>query len=132
MRVTEQAATDEEYYLKNWRKDWMTDDQWECYQMLADLFYGFQHITGKLHNFGEGIALNTYSNNFATFDYNQLTRAVLMAHDRMIRFSIEPSGPGMLKLVLFKRHKREGSMFERHPTMEQAINDFRTRGYGWG
>jgi hypothetical protein len=109
-----------------YRKDWMTDDQWECYEMLADLFRGFHHIHGKLHECGRGIALNTtQTGSFATFDFDGLTRAVLMAHERMIRFSIEPSGPGMLKLVLHKRHKREGMMSERHPTIEGAIERFR-------
>lgn len=110
----------------DYRKDWMSDDQWECYQMLADLFLGFHHISGKLHNWGTGIKLNTtQTGSFATFDFNNLTRAVIMAHDRMIRFEIEPSGPGMLGLTLFKRHTREGLMHERHPTIEDAISSAR-------
>lgn len=113
--------------MEGYREEWMSDDQWECYKMLADIFLGFHHITGKLHNYGRGIALNTRSGSFATFDFADLTRAVIMAHDRMIRFAIEPSGPGMLKLVLHKRHKREGRMYERHPTIEQAIADLRGR-----
>ena len=105
-----------------YRKDWMTDDQWECYQMLADLFLGFHHIHGKLHEWGTGIRLNTTQvGSFATFDFDALTRAVVMAHDRMNRVEIAPSGPGMLGIVLHKRHKREGSMSERHPTIENAI-----------
>jgi hypothetical protein len=103
----------------------MTDDQWECWQMIADLYFGFHHVIGKLHEWGHGIAFNTrQTGSFATFDFDGLTRAVLMAHERMIRFSIEPSGPGMLKLVLHKRHKRDGSMTERHPTIEGAIERF--------
>lgn len=109
-----------------YRLDWMSDDQWECYQMLADLYRGFHHIVGKLKPYGYGIALSTpFTNYFASFDYNNLTRAVFMAHDRMIRFEIEPSGPGRFKLVLHKRHTREGRMFERHPTIEQALADYR-------
>lgn len=104
------------------RLDWMTDDQWECYQMLADIFLGFHHIYGKLHEWGSGIKLNTsYTSSLATFDFDGLTRAVIMAHDRMIRMEIVPSGPGMLGIVLHKRHKREGLMSERHPTIEEAI-----------
>jgi len=109
-------------YNARHKKDWMSDDQWECYQMLADIYFGFHHIHGKLHPWGSGIKLNTYQvGSFATFDFDGLTRAVVMSHDRMIRLEIVPSGPGMLGLVLFKRHKRDGSMYERHPTIEQAI-----------
>lgn len=109
-----------------YRKDWMSDDQWECYQMLADLYRGFHHITGKLHDSGKGIRLNTTQvGAFATFDFDILTRAVIMAHDRMIRFEICPSGPGMLGLEFHKRHTREGRMYERHPTIEEAIAKFR-------
>ena len=104
----------------------MSNDQWECYQMLGDLFFGFHRITGKLHEWGSGIKLNTTNvNSFATFDFNRLTRAVVMAHDRMIRLEICPSGPGMLGITLFKRHVRKGSMYERHPTIEDAIKTIR-------
>lgn len=110
----------------SYRKDWMTDDQWECYQMLADLFMGFHHIHGKLHEWGKGIKLNcTHVSHFATFDFDGLTRAVLMAHDRHIRFCIEPSGPGMLGLVLHKRDRDGEHMWQRHPTIEQAIEQFK-------
>lgn len=107
--------------MNNYRKDWMSDDQWECYQFLADLFLGFHHIHGKLHEWGNGIKLNTYcTGSFATFDFDGLTRGVVMAHDRMIRLEITPSGPRMLGIVLHKRHKREGRMYEKHPTLEDA------------
>ena len=108
------------------RLDWMSDDQWECYEMLGDLFLGFHHVTGRLHEWGTGIKLNTTSvGSFATFDFDSLTRTVVMAHDRMIRVEICPSGPGMLSLVLFKRHTREGPMHQRHPTIEEAISVIR-------
>jgi hypothetical protein len=109
-----------------YRKDWMSDDQWECYLMLADLYYGFHHVTGKLHKWGTGIRLNTHQvGGFATFDFDKLTRAVVMAHDRKIRFGVYPSGPGMLGLELYKRHARTGLMRERHPTIEDAIKAIR-------
>ena len=94
--------------------------------MLGDLFFGFHHVTGRLHEWGTGIRLNTTSvGYFATFDFDRLTRTVVMAHDRMIRVEICPSGPGMLGLVLFKRHTREGPMHQRHPTIEEAISAIR-------
>lgn len=110
-----------------YRKSWMSDDQWECYQMLADVFGGFHHVHGGLHPWGGGIALNSYqaASKLATFDFDYLTTAVILAHDRMIRFSVESSGPRMVKLVLHKRHTREGQMSERHPTIEDAVSRVR-------
>jgi hypothetical protein len=103
------------------REPWMTDDQWECAQMFADVVGGFHHITGTIKPHGEGIKVSDYSGRWATFDFDRLTRLVVLAHDRMIRACVEPSGPRMIGVTLWKRHTREGSMFERHPTMEQAI-----------
>lgn len=115
-------------YEKYYRKDWMSDDQWECAEMLADLFFGWHHVQGEIKQLGSGIKLNTSASNWAaTFDYDGLTRAVVMAHDRMIRFEFRPSGSRLMQLVLHKRHTREGAMHERHPTLEEAIVAARKR-----
>lgn len=116
---------------EQWHKDndykWMNDEQWECFEMLCDLCRGAHHIGGKVKPWGKGIAVNIrYGFNAATYDFSGLTEAVIMAHDRCIRFEIEPSGPGMLRLVFHKRDGREGEMWQRHPTLEQAIANLRT------
>lgn len=112
-----------EEWENSFREDWMTDDQFECLKLLADVHNGFNHMFGKVHPHGNGIKLNaTCANNLSTFDYDGLTRLVIWAHDRMIRVEITPSGPNMIGLVAHKRHHREGRMFERHPTIEDAID----------
>jgi hypothetical protein len=82
---------------------------------------------GKIQASGEqGLFINSKASHYmSTFDYSNLTKAVVIAHDRMIRFQIEPSGPRMLKFTAHKRHLREGRMYERHPTMEEAISNVR-------
>ncbi len=99
---------------------WMTPDQFECFTMLCDLMRGYHHVSGNIKPCGSGIEINTRATGWATFDFNHLTTAVVMAHKRSIRFEIEPSGPRMLKLCLHKR-QRTGLMHERHPTLEQAM-----------
>ncbi len=111
--------------IRNNLYPWMDDNQFECFLMLCSLFCGEHHIMGKIKESGEGIVINCFNHGWATFDFSLLTRAVIMAHDRMIRFEISPSGPRMLKLHLHKRHAREGRMYERHPTIEDAIKDNR-------
>jgi hypothetical protein len=117
------AVVEERYSSKFYRKEWMSDDQWECAQLLADLMGGFHHVKA-IKDFGLGICTNLWPR-LSTYDFNDLTRAVFMAHDRCIRLEVLPSGPGMLKLSLHKRHKREGSVFERHPTIETALAEYR-------
>lgn len=118
MNTAERAK---EYY------PWANDAQVECLVMHNDLMKGFHHSRGIMRPCGKnGIEINEHwAHYFSTFDYDYLTKAVILAHDRMIRFEISPSGPGMLKFHYHKRYVREGRMDERHPTIETAIEDFR-------
>lgn len=123
----QEIAIDEQLdRLREKQYPWMSDDQFECYKMLADLFGGDHHIYGPVKSFGEGIEHNTHQD-FSTFDFDYMTSAVVMAHDRMIRFSILPSGPGLIRLVFHKRHSRDGDSYKRHPTIEEATNKIRKR-----
>ena len=110
--------------LRNDYYQWASDDQWECCLMLFDLVCGQHHLTNKIKPWGDGIEYNTHID-FSTFDFSRLTTAVFMAHDRCIRFSINSSGPRLLKLCLFKRHGRDGEYWKKHPTLEQAVETYR-------
>lgn len=99
----------------------MTDDQRECFDLFCELVGGEHHITCNVKTWGRGIRASMYSGTLSTFDFNGLTRLVVLCHDRCIRAEIVQSGPGRIGVVLHKRHKREGSVCERHPTMEEAI-----------
>ena len=103
----------------------MTPDQAECYRLLCDLVGGDHHLCGIVRGCGRGISINLQHRTLATFDFNHLTCLVVMAHDRCIRAEIVPSGPRMVGLMLHRRHKRDGSMFERHPTIEEHIEKIR-------
>lgn len=109
------------------RPEWMNDDQWYAAQFLCDLFRGWHHIGGKIEAAGpKGVRVNTRNTSgFSTFDFDMMTRGVVMAHDRCVRFSVGPSGPGMLKLFAHRREGREGPMCKRHPTLEDAIGKVR-------
>ena len=112
--------TKEEVY----RKDWMSDDQYECHKMLADVVGGFHHIYNDVKPFGDGIKTNIHGQ-WASFDFNQLTRLIVLGHDRMIRVAIERCNMQYFCLVLHKRHNRDGHMYERHPTIEEAVKTIR-------
>lgn len=102
----------------------MSGDQIQCYELLCDLMHGEHHLN-KVQAFGRGIKMSVYSGQLSTFDFDYLTRLVIMAHDRCIRAEIIASGPGRVGVALFKRHTREGSINQRHPTIETAIASIR-------
>ena len=56
-----------------------------------------------------------------TYDNDLLTRLVVGCHDRQIRCSIEPCSPSRLRLRFHPRAARVGSLWERHPTIETAL-----------
>ncbi len=111
------------------REKWMTYDQFECAKMLADLYGGFHHLD-TIKPFGKGIMMNTMGD-LATYDFNALTTAVFMAHDRAIRFSVASTGR-QLRIMLYKRVSCANpeayahlETYKRHPTLDQAINLYR-------
>lgn len=115
---------DDDFY----REQWMTDAQWSCALLLADLFFGFNHIPGTIKKDWDGIKVAVDTPSWAaTFDYDGLTRAVVMAHDRMIRLELSPGGPHRIKIRLQKRHTREGEVRKKHPTLEEAVTGIRAK-----
>lgn len=95
----------------------------EAIQFFARLFGGEHHLPGKIKQHGHGFSINAYGD-MSTFDFNRLTRFVLMCHRECVRGTIEQGGPGRIKLIIWRRRGREGSLYDRHPTIEQAIESF--------
>lgn len=97
----------------------------EATAFFSELYYGEHHIPKhQVFEFGYGWMVKHDRGDLATFDYNDLTRLVLMAHDKCIRVSVSPLNKSVLQIAIWKR-QREGPMAERHPTLEQAIEKFR-------
>ena len=93
----------------------------EAIDFFAELYGGKHHIPrGGVKDFGCGFSVNHYGD-LSTFDFDKLTRLVFLAHDRCIRVEVSNSGPRMVKISIWKRHGREGDMWYRHPTIEQAL-----------
>ena len=113
---------DTQYY----RKPWMSEDQWECAKLIARVQGGFHH-SAEIKPAYTGIRTNVYAHRLATFDFNLLTELVFAAHDQCIRVEMAQSSPGRVGVLLHKRHTREGRIVDRHPTLEQAVADWRKR-----
>lgn len=95
----------------------------EAIDFFSEFYQGEHHIPGKVKEFGGGWVVNHDRGDLATYDYNQLTKLVFMAHEKCIRVSVMPCSPRHLKIAIWKR-QREGGMSERHPTLQQAIESF--------
>jgi hypothetical protein len=93
-------------------------------QVMATSLFGLHHLIKKIQDC-DHYALVMVNNDLATFDYATLTRLVILAHDKCLRMSITQAGPRRFKLMFHDR-QREGSKAQRHPTIEQAIEEVRS------
>ena len=89
---------------------------------FIEFFRGKHHFPSKMKDWGNGWCINSRQG-LATYDFNTLTRLVLMAHEYSIRVELQSAGLHGIKIIIHQR-KREGSMYERHPTIEKAIKEF--------
>lgn len=117
------------------RLDWMDDEQWRCAQVAAEWKYGFHHLS-NLKRCGPGIKIDELGGDIATFDFNEMTRLVVLAHDRCVRAAIskeerEENFEGNFftqtyLIVTFHPRSRDGDrMGQRHPDLESHIGEIR-------
>lgn len=96
----------------------------EALEFFAPVFGGEHHVP-KLIAHGNGWKINVGGGRLATFDFNGLTELVFRAHDMCCRVEVTQGGPGKVGVVVFKRDGREGRGWARHPTLEQAVAQWR-------
>lgn len=94
----------------------LNHNQEYCKKLLSDWVGGDHHL-GKVYPFGEGIKMS-YRGDLATFDSSTLTHLVILAHQRRVRVSLTSAGIAGINVCLWRR-KESGSMFERHPGLEE-------------
>lgn len=97
--------------------------------LLGDVFLGIYHLP---YNALRRVNWNNkdwiefvLDRELATHDFNELTRLVVLAHDRLIRVSIAGCGPKYMRLMFHPRTGRNGPTYEIHPTIETAIAGIR-------
>jgi len=101
--------------------------------LVGQVFLGIYHLPTaalkKVEWDDDYIIRLVIGKSLCTVDNNELTRLVVLAHDRLIRVDIEGAAPRYLRLIFHQRTAREGSLTERCPTMEEHIKVIR-RHYG--
>ena len=97
--------------------------------LLGFLFRGLYHLSAKQLKQTDWtdarcIAITIPDHRMSTFDANQLTELVLLAHECCLRCELRGRSPGYLQL-LFHRRERCGDITRRHPTIEEAVEQLR-------
>lgn len=99
----------------------------EATAFFARHYNGEHHIPGyDVKQFGYGWCIHHDRGEMSTYDFDQLTRLVIAAHDDCIRVGIDAIRNGIIRIAIWKR-ERIGGMSESHPTIEQAIERFRNK-----
>lgn len=118
-----------ETYLKHWCKHPASEVGSRVAELLEELD-GLHHFEESLmkkvewdHPFYIKMRLR---GSLSTFDFDVMTRLVFLAHDHCIRVEIQSCNAQYLTL-LFHPRVREGEMSQRHPTLEQAVESWRSR-----
>lgn len=93
-----------------------TEDQKYCIEALAQFALGHHHLP-EIHEFGTGVCIN-HCGDLSTFDFNALTRLVVIAHAFAIRFEIGNGGPNRVKIIAHRRkHDEKARIYDRHPDL---------------
>ena len=88
-------------------------------------FRGAHHCP-EIKEYGTGWKVAAHCG-LSSFDFEDLTRLVFLAHDMCVRIEIIQSGPRRIGIAMWQRRARDGSSMERHPTIDQALADWRER-----
>lgn len=133
--IYELTAEEREYIIKQSSyyngKVEMSDIAIKGVYMLSRLYYGLHHCPNVLSNVKKDIWTNPHwfecciDMPLSSFDFNALTRLVIMAHDMCCRVEIKAVAPRYMRLIVHSRKGRDGDVSQRHPTIEQAIADYR-------
>lgn len=96
--------------------------------ILGDVYFGIYHLDYKAlkkvdWKNTDWIEIVVFGG-LSTFDYDQLTRLVVLCHDRAVRLEIKAASYRYLRLC-FSPRTREGNTYERHPILEEAAANIR-------
>lgn len=94
----------------------------EKVRCVVDFVWGGEHHLRRLVEKNAGFFWQAVPfGSLATFDDSKLTRLVLACHVYCVRAEIEGNGPRGIRVLFHNRKGRVGSMYERHPTIAEAL-----------
>jgi|TARA_R100000084_G_scaffold97923_2_gene51972 hypothetical protein len=75
--------------------------------------------------YGRWVRFRIPGHGIATYDSDGLTALVIGAHDMCIRVELSACSPTHIEILMHQRDRREGRLYQRHPTIEEAIQQRR-------
>ena len=99
---------------------------------VIDDVFGGEHHVGKIKWSGDTrkrCEFTTFASNISTFDFNELTRLVVAAHDHCVRVAVENGGPRRLKVTISERKlDASDALTGGHPALEEHVAAIRKGG----
>lgn len=90
----------------------------EAKTFFSELLGGDHHVPNNFKEYGDGWCITTPCS-LSTFDGDMLTRLVVLSHSKLMRAEVSRAGM-RLRIAVWKR-QATGSLFERHPSLEDLI-----------
>jgi hypothetical protein len=100
--------------------------------VLGQVYAGIYHIQSEVLNkradftHPSCVEIVTYGD-LSTYDFDILTKLVVLCHDHAIRFTVAPASNRHLRLLFHKRVRESSRIYDRHPTLEDAARGIRER-----
>jgi len=110
-------------HMKHHGKGEWSDNQLLASFALARIKGGYHHLV-KIKECGSGVETSIYGT-ISTFDFTDMTDAVLIAHQMGVRLEVKSSGPRMLKIMAHVRvssDDKDLGSHQRHPTIDGLID----------
>lgn len=115
--------------VQRWFKGEISPLGIEVADLVGELVRGIYHLDVNKVDWSERhrivVKVDKFGSRLSTWDWDELTRLVMLCHDRALRVEIEPCNFRFLALVFSKRTSRTGDFCTLHPTPEQALERHR-------
>ncbi len=108
-------------------RDELSDFEKRVADLLGELARGIYHISDEVEKgkWSDWMVEIRFGGSLSTFDFNDLTRLVFLAHDYCIRVEISPRANRYFTIRLHPRTRDGDSFSNRHPSIEDALSAWR-------
>lgn len=94
---------------------------------FAVVFRGINHAPKRRRDAAHTVSVSVYAPcGLSTYDYDELTRFVLLCHERCYRGAVSQSAPRHIRLSITKRSRESDRIEANHPTIEEAVAHMRS------